>query len=106
MSTDGTTPRRPGSNSRGGGFDHQTVLAVWNKAKIDSRYNSGTYRADACGHWIAWADYGKTSGYGWEIDHIKPVAKGGTDDLSNLQALYWENNRQKSDDWPNWSCKS
>ena len=43
--------------------------------------------------------------YGREIDYIKPVAKGGTDDLSNLQALRWENNRHKSDDWPNWSCK-
>ena len=34
--------------------------------------------------------YGDTSSdYGWEIDHIKPVARGGTDNLNNLQALYW-----------------
>jgi hypothetical protein len=24
--------------------------------------------------------------------------------LANLQALQWENNRGKGDDWPNWTC--
>ena len=41
--------------------------------------------------------------FGWEIDHIKPVSKGGTDNLSNLQPLYWENNRSKGDKL-DWKC--
>ena len=49
--------------------------------------------------------YGKTEQWGWEIDHVKPVSQGGTDDLSNLQPLYWENNRHKGDAYPNWECK-
>jgi len=39
-----------------------------------------------------------------EIDHIKPVSLGGTDDLRNLQPLHWRNNRYKGDNYPDWDC--
>ena len=92
------------STSRGSGFDLSTVESVWRKAKPVAGNDPNVYRKDGCNAWIMRSAYGETIKYGWEIDHIKPVALGGSDSLSNLQPLYWENNRHKGDNWPQWSC--
>ncbi|HIP78015.1 MAG TPA: HNH endonuclease, partial [Kiloniellaceae bacterium] len=55
---------------------------------------------------MRYADHGDhQSKFGWEIDHIRPVSKGGSDRLDNLQPLYWENNRRKGDTYP-WYCEN
>ena len=95
--------RHPNTTTSGGGFDERTIEAVWQKGKPEPAYPS--FRKDACNASMQRTKYGKTEQWGWEIDHIKPVAKGGTDELSNLQPLQWENNRHKGDDYPNYSCK-
>ncbi len=44
---------------------------------------------------MQYSAHGETlSHFGWEIAHITPVEEGGTDDLSNLQPIQWENNRR------------
>ena len=84
-------------------FDESTIEAVWRKGEIEPSYSG--FRKDKCGASMQRTMHGKTEQFGWEIDHMKPVALGGTDDTSNLQPLQWENNRNKSDSYPNWSCR-
>ena len=87
-------------------IDSQFVIqAVWQKARAVHGFNPAVIRKDSCGAWIQYNHYGNTnSPYGWEIDHVTPISHGGLDTLSNLQALQWQNNRTKSDNYPLWSC--
>jgi hypothetical protein len=85
-------------------FSAETIEAVWKKARPISGIDPDDWRRDRCGVPIQRSKYGDTSSkHGWQIDHIKPPIKGGTDDLSNLQPLQWGLNRYKGDDY-SWQC--
>lgn len=94
--------RKRNTTKTGGSFTDATIEAVWNKATpISGRPG---YAKDQCGATIYRHSYGTTTELGWEIDHRDPVSNGGSDDLSNLQPLHWQNNRGKGDQYPSWSC--
>ncbi len=90
-----TSNRKLGTRKDGSLFDEATIEAVWIKGVPAQEVDS--LRKDRYGALMARSEYGETTRHGWEIDHIIPVSKGGTDSLSNLQPLHWENNRCKSD---------
>ncbi|MDQ2973663.1 MAG: HNH endonuclease [bacterium] len=88
--------RSPSTTRIGGSFSEQTKVRVWNAMNGASYQPLKDWRYDVCGRLVRWQDYGKTTQYGWEIDHINPVARGGSDDITNLQGLHWSSNRSKS----------
>lgn len=72
---------------------------VWAKATVIAANDPNVWRQDQCGAWIGWAHYGnRNSEYGWEIDHITPVSRGGSDAVYNLRPLQWKNNACRQDD--------
>ena len=84
-------------------FTEQEKRAAWNKAREVDGYDKNMFRKDACGAWIAWSKYGaRDNDYGWEIDHIYPMERGGDNHPENLRALHYRNNTSKADDYPSY----
>ncbi|PWJ44129.1 HNH endonuclease signature motif containing protein [Sediminitomix flava] len=91
-------------NTNGQDWRQDQIDAVWKKAKPILGYSPNEYRRDVCGGIIRYTEYGnEKSEWGWEIDHIKPTVIGGDDELTNLQALNWQNNKVKGNDYPSYT---
>ena len=83
----------PSTDASGKPFDASTIEAVWNKAAPSSDHPP--FRVDAYGALIWKEGYGNTnSRFGWEIGRRKSLARGGGDELENLEPLQWENKRR------------
>ena len=74
---------------------NKTINKVWAKAKPIRGKNPNTHRQDPYGKTMYKNSYGKSSAMGWEIDHIKPTSKGGSNSIRNKQALNTSVNRSK-----------
>lgn len=72
--------------------DHFRKYTAWVKAAPITGSDPYVWRQDCDGRVIHWLEYGQHSTYGWEIDHIVPVAVGGSDADSNVRARHWRGN--------------
>lgn len=89
-------------------FPYLTTLKatrIWEKAEKVEGYNPNIWRKDFAGAWIRKQDYGQRTMYGWNIDTICPLSRGGKIDVDNLIPIHWRNNIYKADDYPSFkSC--
>ena len=75
----------------------EQIDKAWGNAKKIRGKDPDQYRQDPYGNQMYRPSYGKDSEQGWEVDHIKPKARGGSDATRNLQALNTQVNRDKGD---------
>ena len=84
-------------------IDENLLKRLWVK-----RYGNTQWAKDCYGYWINFYDHGRDcrkratpdgrlEDCGWEIDHILPESRGGSDNEYNLEFVYHVCNEKKSD---------
>lgn len=76
-------------------FSEEKIKKVWEKAKKIPGKDRTKYRRDPYNNVLRYESYGKNSKMGWDIDHIVPLSRGGSNNIRNLQALQIAENRRK-----------
>lgn len=77
-------------------WSNSQIQDVWDKGRTILGKDPDFYRKDVYGNEIYRSAYGKSSRMGWQIDHIKPRSKGGSNFLSNLRPLQTQENQRKT----------
>ena len=78
-------------------YSDEKLSKIWNKGHVIQGYDPNMWRQDQEGNTIKRSDYGREIEHSWEVDHIVPKSKGGSDLLDNLRPLQWEANRRRGD---------
>lgn len=68
-------------------YSQNRLNQIWDKGSTIKGKNPNLYRKDIYGNTMYKPSYGKMSPMGWNVDHSKPQALGGTDHLNNLQPM-------------------
>ncbi|MBX3119705.1 MAG: hypothetical protein KF784_11615 [Fimbriimonadaceae bacterium] len=64
------------------------IIAAWHKATPIPNQDSDRVRLDPCGTPIAFDDYGKGYGYGWDVGPLSPRS---INDFATVRPIHWRN---------------
>lgn len=82
-------------------FSDAVLNELWKKASRIEGLDPDAFRKDACGAAMMRDKFGdRSSSFGWTVDFIFPIERGGDDNINNLRAMKWENARSKGSDFP------
>lgn len=68
-------------------YSEKLLDLIFSKGSIARGMNPKLYRRDCYGNPMFRRSYGKYTELGWNVDHSKPIAKGGTNSIRNLQPM-------------------
>lgn len=68
-------------------YTNERLTKIWDKGTTVKGKNPNLYRKDCYGNLMYKSSYGLFSKMGWNVDHSKAVANGGTDHLNNLNPM-------------------
>ena len=84
-------------------FTKEDIDSIWQRARTVEGMDARMVRKDPCGAWIVRDKYGlQDNEYGWVVDHIYPLSKGGDDNPQNLRPMHCANARSKGDSYPSY----
>jgi len=93
--------RAQNTDSKGNKFTNALVNKIWEKGEYIEGHPPEIWRRDKYGNIMNRQEFGnRKCEKGWEIDHIIPVSKGGTDNIHNLIPVNWKVNDEKGDQYP------
>ena len=76
-------------------YDKETLDKIFRKGSEIKGKNPDLYRKDVNGNVMYRHSSGKYSPMGWNVDHIKAKANGGSDSMRNLQPMNSRANSSK-----------
>ena len=76
-------------------YSKEILDKIWEKGIVIRGKNPDKYRKDINGNVMYRQSYGKFSEMGWNVDHKKAKANGGSDSLRNLQPMNSRANSSK-----------
>ena len=70
----------------------------WNADELEHIFRKTNGRWHLCHGPLAWQNYGRRDVEdGWEVDHVKAAARGGSHLIRNMKAAHWRHNASRQD---------